>query len=361
MGVSSVLAAERRSRILASAQRDGAVRVSQLVGELGVSHVTIRRDLETLIHEGILERVRGGAMLKDGTEDLAEPFLPSQPLALGVLIPTAYYFRHVVDGIRSVAEHAGSEVRLILSDYDHVQEPKQVAELLAAGCAGLLLAPSVGGEDPAALAYLDDVPVPVVLIERAAPGEELGRLSTVRSAHERGVTSAMRHLRDLGHTRVALVSRGESQSAAFVRHGWADAVTRYGMDADVANITGERLGTGPNWKPGGPARALEEIRSSGATALLCHGDEDALVLLQHSRSHGVRIPDDLSIVAYDDELAQLADPPLTAVAPDKHQVGVAAVRLLFDLIAGRAGETAVHIQIEPRLNVRHSTARRHDG
>ncbi|GAA5059202.1 DNA-binding LacI/PurR family transcriptional regulator [Thermocatellispora tengchongensis] len=339
------------------------MRVSQLVGELGVSHVTIRRDLEALIHDGVLEKVRGGAMLRQSAA--AEP-APPQPgpapaqrtqRTLGVLIPAAYYFRHVVDGIRSVAGSTGGDVRLLLSNYDQAEEPALVRELVSSGCAGLLLAPSVGGDDPEALAYLDDVPVPAVLIERAAPGEELGRLSTVRSAHERGVASAMRHLRDLGHTRVALVSRGESQSAAFVRRGWADAVARHGMNPDVPNITGERLGTGPTWEPGGPASVLDELSAAGVTALLCHGDEDALVLLQHARGHGLSIPEDLSLVAYDDELAGLADPPLTAVAPHKEQVGMVAARLLLDLIAGHLGQTPVHIQIEPQLHVRRTTAR----
>lgn len=357
-----MLSAERRSRILESAQREGAVRVSQLVGELGVSHVTVRRDLEALIYDGILEKVRGGAMLKHTAAEPASPGqgaggTPAPHRTLGVLIPAAYYFRRVVDGIRSVTAGTGGDIRLLLSNYDQAEEPKLVAELVSTGCAGLLLAPSVGGDDRDALAYLDDVPVPVVLIERAAPGEELGRLSTVRSAHERGVASAMRHLRDLGHTRVALISRGDSQSAVFVRRGWADAIARHGMDADVPNITGERLGTGPAWEPGGPAAVLEELTAAGVTALLCHGDEDALVLLQHARTHGVSIPGDLSLVAYDDELAGLADPPLTAVAPGKEQVGVVATRLLSDLIEGRLGETPVHIQIEPRLHIRQTTAR----
>ncbi|MET8005672.1 substrate-binding domain-containing protein [Nonomuraea glycinis] len=349
-----MLAAERRSRILASAQRDGAVRVSQLVGELGVSHVTIRRDLEALIHEGVLERVRGGAMLRPDAPDL--PSGDQHPHTLGVLIPAAYYFRHVVDGIRSVVESVGGDTRLLLSNYDRAQEPKLVEELIGGGCSGLLLAPSVGGDDLGALDYLDDVPVPSVLIERSAPGGELGRLSTVRSAHERGVASAMRHLRDLGHTRVALVSRGESQSAGYVRRGWAEAMARYGMDTGVPNISGEHLGTGPAWQPGGPATVLAEITASGVTALLCHGDEDALVLLQHARSHGVSIPGDLSLIAYDDELARLADPPLTAVAPDKEQVGIVAARLLLDLIGYDDGWTPLHIQVEPRLHLRQTTA-----
>ena len=78
---------------------------------------------------------------------------------------------------------------------------------------------------------------------------------------------------------------------------------------------------GRGWEPGVLDDLFDRFHAYGVTAALCHGDEDTLAINQHARRRGRAVPDDLSIVAYDDELVGMADPPLTAVAPDKERVG----------------------------------------
>jgi DNA-binding LacI/PurR family transcriptional regulator len=356
-----VLAAERRARILESAQRDGSVRVAQLVRQLGVSHVTVRRDVEALVHEGVLDKVRGGAMLRaDATSAPHPPAGRSSTLVMGVVVPAAYYFRHVVDGVRAVVGD-DTEVRLALSNYDVTEERRLIDAFLESGVTCLLLVPAFAADSADAdhITYLQNLPVPVVLAERELPGARLGTLSCVRTAHDRGVATAMAHLAELGHQRVALLSRGDTQVAGIVRRSWHASVAELGLEPDVPNIDGTRLGTGPAWSPGGPDSVLDELSDAAVTALLCHGDEDALVLLQHARSRGLQIPADLSLVAHDDEFAALADPPLTAVAPHKTRVGTIAASLLIEMVEaatqGKPDLTPTHVQVEPRLHVRPST------
>jgi DNA-binding LacI/PurR family transcriptional regulator len=95
----------------------------------------------------------------------------------------------------------------------------------------------------------------------------------------------------------------------------------------------------------------------GATALFCHGDENSLFgLLQNARARGLSVPEQLSIIAYDDDVSAHADPPIAAVAPDRRRIGALTTRMLIDLIAEPSAEPPVQLRVEPRLILRGSTA-----
>lgn len=351
-----MLAAERRALILDRAQQDGAVRITSLVGDIGVSHVTIRRDLDALVAERMLDKVRGGAVLR---VDHASPAAPETFTGtIGVVVPTSYYYRYVVEGINDVLSASG-EMKLVISEYDLNEEYRLIEELVREGVDGLLWVPTVSErEAPAGFREMvERLETPVVFIEREMPGGGLGSVSSVRSAHERGALGALSHLYDLGHRRLVMVSRGSSQSSEFVRRGWRDAIGRLGMDEECVILGPDELGAGPRWERGSANVVLDTVEQIGATALFCHGDENSLFgLLQSARARGLSVPDRLSIVAYDDDVSAHADPPISAVAPDRRRVGALATRLLIDLIREPSSEPPLQIQVEPRLVVRASTA-----
>ncbi|MCI2957161.1 substrate-binding domain-containing protein [Agromyces atrinae] len=353
-----MLAAERRARILDRAQQDGAVRIATLVGDLGVSHVTIRRDLDALVSEQILDKVRGGAVLRG---DHALPTVGARDQftgTIGVVMPTSYYYRYVVEGIDDVLAHGGS-MKLVISEYDLDEEYRLVDELVAAGVDGLLWVPTVSEREvvPGLLEAIERLRVPVVFVERESPGGGFGTVSSVRSAHERGAFGALRHLHELGHRRLVMVSRGTSQSSEFVRRGWRDAIDRLGFDTESVILGADELGAGPTWDRGSADVVLDAVEHVGATALFCHGDENSLFgLLQSARLRGLTVPERLSIIAYDDDVSAHADPPISAVAPDRRRVGALATQLLIDLIREPSAEPPLQIQVEPRLILRASTA-----
>lgn len=355
-----VLAAERRERILSVARRDGVVRVAELVDELGFSHVTIRRDLDALSEQGLLRKVRGGAMLSASpSAPAARARTASDHVVIGVLVPVASYFRYIVDGARSFVSEQGGAVRFVTSGYDPDAEPQLVHDLVESGAAGLLVAPSFNQGDNSRPRpdYLIEPAVPTVLIEREPAPTELGTLSTVRSAHERGVAAALAHLQELGHRRVALISRGFSQTASFVQAGYRQAVATLGLAEDVPMIVEVSPDlVRPGLIPEGPKVIFDRLVAADVTAVLCHGDEDALVLSQYAQAQGRCVPGDLSIVSYNDEVAALGNPPLTAVATPKQQIGAVAAQLLFRLLDTDADRTPIHVQIDPQLVLRGSTA-----
>lgn len=354
-----MLAAERRAHILARAREDGSVKVAHLVAELGVSHVTIRRDLDALVDERVLDKVRGGAMLRARPDSASAP--PQLPFSgsIGLIVPTSYYYRHVAAGVSAAVRRRGGEMQLVVSEYDLDKELHLLDELVRDGIDGVLFAPSIQLDDDDRLLRerLESGGVPIVLVERTLPGGGLGGPSTVRSAHERGAVSAVRHLLRLGHRRICMVSRGRTQTADLVRAGWAQEIGQAGLDQDAMLLGADDLGAGPTWNPGGVELVLERLLQHGATALFCHGDENSLLTLVHrAKSAGISVPDDLSIITYDDEVSELADPPLSAVAPDRETVGSRATRLLLDGIEhADEAPTPLHLQVEPRLVIRAST------
>lgn len=348
-----MLGAQRRTLIMEMARTRGSVRVAELTKVLGVSDVTVRRDLVRLVREGRLTKVHGGAVLAPRRPPAPRPRSDAPPgtLVIGVVMPaSSYYFKRIIDGMRAVL-HDRPQVRLLLavSGYDPAAERALAARLVASGARALLLTPTGDAGWAARLA------VPVVLVERRLAGPPGRGLSWVRSAHESGAGLAVHHLHELGHRRIALFTRGDTPTSRSVLAGWQRVVRELGLpDGRELRISGAELRGWPRWDREQASTLVERLGSAGATALLCHSDEDAIGLLQNDLVARLGIPADLSVVAYDDELSALTSPPLTAVSPPKEAVGELAVRTLLDLV-GSPTAPVRHIDVEPGLLVREST------
>ncbi|GAA4073273.1 substrate-binding domain-containing protein [Streptomyces hundungensis] len=363
-------AAERHDRLLELVRARGSARVSELAGHLGVSPVTVRRDVEFLATGGRLDRVHGSVSWP-GAGQAAPGVAPatgagSRELVIGMLAPNAtYYFAEVIRGAHEAAAAAGARLILRISDYRPQEDAGRAAGLLAAGAEGLLIAPGwKEPDDPVEHgAWIAGLPVPTVLLERrGVPGRELDDLDRVCSDHSHGVLIAVRHLLGLGHATPLLVARADSPTAIAVRAGYRHALDALGLKSPVAPIGSVSAETDPDGFEHA-VRALRTAVASGrATAALVHNDVDAIRIVQRLAELGVRVPDDLALVAYDDEVAALADIPLTAVAPPKHEVGRYAAELLIERLRGTAGRCPAggeepprrHVDLLPRLRVRSS-------
>ena len=86
-----------------------------------------------------------------------------------------------------------------------------------------------------------------------------------------------------------------------------------------------------------------------------HSDPEAISLVERCEERGISVPGQLSVVAYDDEVAGLANPPLTAVRPPRRSIGRAAVELLVGRLADPTRATH-RVAVTPELMVRESTA-----
>jgi DNA-binding LacI/PurR family transcriptional regulator len=360
-----VHAEERHQEILRRLRERGSVRVTEVAAELGVSPITVRRDVEALAERGLVERVHGGAVLPEAAASRTSD-APARPggtraggsrsggdRVFGLIVPAAdYYYPEVIKGAREAAAERGIRLVLGISQYNPEEERAQARQMLADGIDGLLVTPC---GPAAARRWPAELEVPYVLVERR-PEDDATGAERVVTDHVHGARIAVRHLADGGRERIGLLLREDSPHGPLVLEGFRGGLSAAGLPADDGRLF--RLPP-----PGGDAAGREEALSAFTDAVadglldaaVVHNDHDAIVVLQRLRARGVEVPDDLAIVAYDDEVAALADIPLTAIAPPKHAVGAAAVDLLDQRLADPS-RPRHRIAILPELHVRASSA-----
>ncbi|BCY07101.1 substrate-binding domain-containing protein [Actinoplanes sp. L3-i22] len=344
----------RRARLLEALRRDGVLRISDLTETLGAAAVTIRRDIAQLAAEGLVRRVHGGVTLPGST---TPPDLEPEITSLGMLVPSLdYYYPAVARGAEEAAREL--EMRIVLrgSSYETEDDRPQLIRLVDQGVDALIVAPRM--DVPTAgrtIDWLAGTGLPVVLMERtAATGPFHVALESVVTDHALGAAMAVRHLVDLGHRRVGVVLAEHSPTRPHVHRGWLEAVTELGLDP-AATVDAEV----PDAKSPECAAALDQVldrcRATGTTAVLVHADPEAIALVQRCEERRIAVPGQLSVVAYDDEVAGLFSPALTAVRPPRRSIGRAAVRLVADRLAD-PDRPAHRMVISPSLRVRDSTA-----
>ena len=335
---------------------------AQLARETGLSLTTVRRAYEDLVERGLVIRRQGAGSF------VATP--PSRALkkpryTIGVLLPdTQLYYPKVLQGIEEHLTAQGASLQLSTYHYDLSRENSSIQFLLDAGVDGLLLVPTLTGiPDPERrVAELAALPVPVVLLERSL--EDLGaadRTEHICSDHQGGAYDAVKHLAGLGHERIAVLTRSNvagksanpTQSAVVA--GYRSAVADLGLFAD-----GEELpifsSTKPEWEQDQAEAMYTRLRDSGATAALVFGDREATLLQTAALRRGVNVPEELSLVSYDDEMADIAPIPLTAISPAKHRLGMMAAEILLRRLKEGDACPIYQIRLRPRIVVRESCA-----
>jgi DNA-binding LacI/PurR family transcriptional regulator len=360
------LGGERRDHIVRALRSRGAVTVNELAVELGVSTMTVRRDINALAARGLLTRVHGGATLPDPWHDPGRRTIGASSTAqrsrftIGMVVPQLdYYFPPVVSGARAAALDARARLVVRTTAYDPDEERHQIARLVETpGVDGLIVAPELGGERGVQLLrWLDHLPTPVVLVERRPPAVSPFRtLEWVASDHASGAATAVWHLHGQGHRRIGILTMARKGTTPHLLRGWHDALRALGLPPEE-QLQGHTDGFGEPGRAELLAATLADVDRTGTTALLVHSDPYALNLAQFCAEKGVDVPGDLAIVAYDDEVAEFGDPPLTAVRPPKTEVGRQAVETLVARLVEGSRRPAQRVMLDPTLVVRESSVR----
>lgn len=351
---------DRRARILKRVDDAGVVRSSELAAAFQVSEMTVRRDLDHLAEENLVVRMRGGAA-KIATGPMGRLAQPGDGVTVGIVFPSAdHIYPAVVAAVERVLKDAGLGANLMFSHYDAGLERRIVDDLITDGVDGLLFTPSLDQEKPdwEFLEWMTSLSVPVVLIERRLPEWwPIRSLPSVQASFMAGLSNALRHLTGLGHRRVAFFGHMARLDVTELQQQWRTLAEGHGLDADSSPFLVDRAFK--NWRSDAePERVLDQVFDAGATALICRHDSVALTMVHHARRRGLRIPADLSVVSYDDDVASMCDPPLTAISPPKAELGELAARMLVGLVRDRRNGTTTsttHLELESVLVVRDST------
>lgn len=360
-------AAARHDAILRELELRGSLTSATFAARLGVTPMTLWRDLVALEQRDLLVRVHGGAVSvavaqqqsrNGGAGARSRP----RPVAtIGMIVPTTqYYFPEVIRGASQAAHESNCRLVVGATNYSGAEEFRQAERLIASGVDALMITPhDVIAESSPLQRMLEEAGIPVVMVERSVEDPLAGRLEWVRTDHAHGAEIAVRHLAQQGHRAIALAARPSATVAgldAGFRRAMAamDAASPYLLRRDLSHPQ-----IGDNANIAQLRELLDDCVEQGVTAAILLGDADAMAFLDLVLERGLRVPEDFAVVAYDDEVAAFATVPLTAVAPPKHELGHAALRLCVDRLKQPTGtaHAPVRMALLPALVVRESSIR----
>jgi len=275
----------------------------------------------------------------------------SRSLAYVVLDATNPFFTDVARGIEETARGAHLALYLCNSDQDPQREDEYLELLLEQRVRGVMITP-VDAHN-ARLDTLRSLGVPVVLVDRA--GEE-GSSCSVSVDDVEGGELAVTHLLERGHRRIAFIGGPFAITQVRDRHeGAIRGLRRAGLPpAALTRLDSTSLTVAEGRRAGERLAGLPADRRP--TAAFCANDLLALGLLQEMTRQGLRVPEDLSIVGYDDiEFASAAAVPLTSVRQPRHLLGRTAAELLLEEAEATDGHQHRSVLFQPELVARAST------
>lgn len=345
----------RQAAVLESVQQRKMVRLSDLAEEFGVRPVTIRRDVTALASAGLVRRIHGGVTATGRHTAADAPAGVRSNERIGALVPSLeFYWPDVMRGAEEEAHRLGLRMVLRGSVYHATDERDDLKQLLASEVSGLLLAPTVVGTGGDLIReWLAESPVPAVLMERTANVGPMRRsVESVVTDHARGAAMAVHYLASLGHRRIGVALNAHSPHVEQIRTGWSSACAELGLDARVTEVAiPERRAADYDRTM---ASIVETTQDTGTTGLIVHSDAEAVRVVQSAQERGLSIPGDLSVISYDDQVATLATPSLSAIRPPRRTIGRTATNLLAARLAD-PGRAPHRVQVSPQLTVRDSS------
>lgn len=301
-----------------------------------------------------IARVREAAKdLRYRPNQLAVSLVKQRSLSIGLIVPdiSNQFFSKLAKAVESICREHGFSVFLCNTNDDPRIESQHIRDLLDKSVDGLLLcmASAASYEDEARLIKrIQEHRVPYCVIDRHYSGIAS---FFVRVDHYRGALLAVEHLIAAGHRRIACVTGPPNLEDAQARlAGYRAALQAANLEFDEGLLFPGDYG----WEKG--RAAAEPVLASGATAVFAFNDLSAMGLMSGLHACGKSIPEDISVVGYDDsDYARIYDVPLSSIHQPLSKLGQEAFRLLLEQIEGQAA-AETQVIIEPYLVERASVA-----
>ena len=275
----------------------------------------------------------------------------SRTVGLIVLDVANPFFTDVASGVEELADEHGAMVVLCNSGEDAEREARHLDQLEEQRVLGVLITPV--RTEAADMERLVGRGIPVVLVDRDAGLHQC----SVAVDDVLGGRLAGSHLAEQGHERIAFVGGPFSIKQVADRHAGLVAATSNG--AGITVINGSSLSVAEGRRAGETVAALSA--SERPTAVFCANDLLALGFLQEMTRQGIRVPDDVAIIGYDDiGFAAAAAVPLSSVRQPREQLGRAAIELLLDEVERQQDHTHRQVVFQPDLVIRESSRATHN-
>ncbi len=271
---------------------------------------------------------------------------------LGLIIPDVSNLFYT-DFIRQVElETAKNGYTIILGNTDEQgsRELEYVRTFLQRGLAGCILIHSSIDMDKYDTKIIDQVKqskLPFVMIDRQ---QKASNIKSLFIDQELGAYLATKHLLNLGHKKIGYISGSLSLDLSKMRYaGYKQALQEHGIPLD------ENLIEFGNWRPEGGLKAGLRLIAKGVSGIFAANDMMAFGVYQAAFSLALRIPEDLSVIGFDDvSFASVVTPGLTTIHQPMEQIGIDCVNMLIDMIETNKSQESFRTYT-PTLIVRGST------
>ena len=332
----------------------------ELAERYHVSRITAVKALTELALNGYIYRVQGRGSFANPLDKHLKPSAlklggvpknDGEPRPVSVLIPehADYHSGSIIQGITQTLQYPECFVHLVLTHSNQLEE-YALEQALKSGCAGVILFP-VDCE-----VYSDTIlrmhlnKFPLVLIDRCFPGIQS---SCVCCDNEKGGWLAVEHLLSLGHRNICFIADSS----------FREQVTSVRYGAYVAAMTAQQLPlhaverfNPQTFSQEEMERLLNAIRARKITAALVSNSHAAEWLLELCQTGGIRIPEELSVVCFDQpRIFQGMEPLFTYVEQNSFEMGRRAAELLRKAFETGQEHACQKLVLEPKLMIHHST------
>lgn len=334
------------------------VSIEDIAQAAGVSHSTVSRALRdsSLISIEVRERIQHLAREMGYTPNAIARSLQTQRTnAIGLVVTSIAdpFWADVMKGVDEVARAAGFSLFLSVSYNDPELEMDIIETFHRRRVDGILVAASRITSNYKQ--RLDHVQVPTVLINSQAESQaEL--LHWVAVDDHRGAQLAVEYLLQLGHRSIGYLGAGNRPRSNRQRlEGYRSMLIASGVACrdEWIVIPGIEEASQEGDVAAGRA-SLPYLLDAGVSAVFCYNDMIAVGVLMACRERGIAVPEELSIIGFDDiALANYVTPPLTTICQPRTRLGQLAAQVLLELLDNRPGHNYV---LPPMLITRSSTA-----
>jgi LacI family transcriptional regulator len=320
----------------------------------GTASRALNPETSHLVNAETAKRVRAAAdSLGYQPNPIARSLKTAKTRTVGLLVPdlTNPMFPPIVRGIEDVLRPIGYSALIANTDNDPAREQAQLSSLRLRNVDGLIVA--TARLDHPLLRDVHAERVPMVLVNRRTEGLDVPSVTPDDAA---GISLAVAHLAELGHTRIAHLAGPQDTSAGVLRaRAFRGAAHDHGLDYD------DRLVIAcDRWSEDAGASAMSALLSSDVpfTAVVAGNDLIALGCYDVFTERGIDCPGEVSVVGFNNmPFLDKLRPPLTTVSVPHHELGAEAARMLLETI-DEPERPPRNVLLPLSLVVRGSTARR---
>lgn len=334
---------------------------SELMQQFNVSRHTVRLALGELVSEGWLYKEQGSGTYVSDRSHLHKIETPQNNIAIITTYISDYIFPSIIRGAESELSREGYQVSLFSTHNDHENEKRILETIITQRFDGVIVEPTKSSIANPNINYylnLESLGIPYLMIN--AYYDELEPVSLTVD-DEKGGFLQTEHLIQLGHRNILGFFKTDDMQGSRRMKGYLKAHRVYDVPIQPKNI----ITYNTDEKFTKPAEVLNEILEDKSeqvpTAIVCYNDELAIHLLNVLREKKLKIPEDMSIVGFDDSfLAEVTEVKLTTVKHPKSELGEQAAKMIMDMIRNEKGmhdkkSAAESVVYDPVLIERNST------